>query len=202
MGRVWRGRAIPTTNHCFTSGRTLYTKNGTTSVGIPYRYNANYDAELIDTGKYNGAGANSDEGEQDEPNGIKYYPLPAFNQVLDIGEQVCQDGISSYLIRNAVPCNQTFQGTTSTDVQGRNGPPEWVTELYTVSSNGAPVVIDGDSGAVAFVVASATTRDIVGMVSQGYSCNTNKECTGMGTVGWGNGLLDAFGFTGHLNPHT
>jgi hypothetical protein len=67
---------ILTANHCFTAGKTVYTANGTTSVGIPYRYNVNFDAELIDTGKYNGAGANNDEGEQDEPNGIKYYRYP------------------------------------------------------------------------------------------------------------------------------
>jgi hypothetical protein len=191
-----------TANHCFKSGTTLHTENLRTAVGIPYRYNVNYDAELIDTGRYNGAGANSDEGESNTPTGgINWYPLPQGAPYVITGQQICQDGIASYVIRNAVPCNQVMEGTAYVYIQGANGPGAWVSEIYTQSTNGAPVAIDGDSGAVAFTVASATTRDAAGMVSAGFDCNSAGECTQMGFVFWVD-LLDAFGFTGHLNPHT
>ena len=76
----------------------------------------------------------------------------------------------------------------------------WVTEILTQSTNGAPVATAGDSGAVAFTVASSTTRDIAGMVSPGFGCDANDECTQMSFVYWPS-IVDAFGFTGHLNPH-
>ena len=198
-----------TANHCFTSGSTVSTENGNT-VGIPWRYNANWDAEAIDTGKFNGAGANADEGESNTSNGgIKWYPLAGNAQPLVGGQQICQDGISSYMYRNAVPCNIGVEGTITPQICGQNGPCEYVTEVAAATLDGNPVVIQGDSGAVVFDgFSSPTTRLAAGMVSYGWGggnpvspTNPLIEYYHLGFVWWQN-LYNAFGFTGRLNPHT
>jgi hypothetical protein len=196
-----------TANHCFPSGSTVFTQNGTTAVGIPYRYNENFDAELIDTGKYNGAGAQADEGESDTSGGgIKWYPLTGNAPPFMEQRLFCQDGISSWNYRRVVQCNFST-GTTADYICGQNGPCVWVPEMVLQSQNQTPAVIDGDSGGVVFTVASATTRDAAGMVSYGNGCtylsatNHTLQCTEMDFV-WYTNLYNDFGFTGRLNPHS
>lgn len=206
-----------TANHCFHSGNAVTTMNGATTIGTPYRYNNSLDAELIDTGKYNGAGANADEGEYDTSNGgIKWYPLTASDPAWATGQIFCQDGIKTYLVRHVVTCNLYTEGYTSWTVcTQKNGPAcSTITSgLQTQSDDGNPAVIQGDSGGVVFTVASSTTRSVGGMVDYETSNSTtgcfyvsatdhNLECPDMYFVWWGDGLYNAFGFTGRLNPHT
>jgi hypothetical protein len=192
-----------TAAHCFPSGDTVTTFNGTTHVGIPYRYNLNYDAEIIDTGKSNGAGTNADEGEYNTPGGgIKYYLVTGVNAAWSVGQVFCQDGVFSYDDGYGVPCNLRVSGTVTDAFTGANGA-ETVTEIEANSDNGSPTVVFGDSGAVVFNVVSATARYAAGLQSYGKDC-TNDHCQTTDFV-WAQNFLapaNVFGYPVHLNPHT
>jgi hypothetical protein len=192
-----------TANHCFTAGQIVTTENGTTHVGIPYRYNTSDDAELIDTGKYNGAGSIAGEGETNtSAGGINFYPLTATDPAWAVGQIFCQDGISSFEDGRGVPCNLYTEGAvTDPDICGANGACNNVNEIETQDDNGSPVATPGDSGGVVFTVASAYARSAAGMVDYGKNCTGPQgSCYIMDFV-WAPNLYNAFGYAVRLNPN-
>jgi hypothetical protein len=130
-----------------------------------------FDTELVDTGRFDGAGTNSDEA--DSPDG-KWYPVPTDHYSYG-GDTVCQDGARSYYATgHHIPCgitvgpyyfgNLIWDDNTVHAFQGIEGS---ISNKYLA---GMP----GDSGGMVFAEPSAgqTTRDARGQVTGGWSDST------------------------------
>ena len=213
-----------TANHCYHSGNVVTNNNGTAQVGIPYRYNNYDDAELIDTGKYNGNGAQADEGESNTSGGgINYYKLTNSDPGWSINQQFCQDGAESYKLNHNVPCDLFVQGATDWYVHQLNGNANTAVDgllAQQPNPNGPDPItgVEGDSGTVVFSYIAPNVRWAAGMLDaiqpDGTTPCTNNnpdgaaECPVTLFVWWGGrigqavNLYNAFGFTGVLNPHS
>ncbi len=185
--------------HCFTPNNGIYTMNYGRYIGNASGIADKYDAEIIWTGKYNGAGSNADEGETDGCGGICWYPLVQVNDPYQ-NEYVCQDGISSYLYMDRVPCDiEVGTPTTYYLCPLGDGYCGYVDGIHSYSNDGRPIVVFGDSGGVVFTIHSSSTRNAIGMVDAAGNCNSSGECTLMSFM-TANSILGALGV--HLNPHT
>ena len=183
--------------HCFTPGSAVYAQDGR-YIGRASRIVDQYDAEIIWTGKYHGAGSNADEGEYDTSiGGIHRYPLVGVASPVP-GEDLCQDGISSYSLRRGVPCNIRVDGPATYYLcplaNGRCG---YVDGYDADSDNGRPIIASGDSGAVVFAIHGPGTRSAVGMIDA-TTAGCSPNCYHLALVTQA-GIMTAFGV--HLNPH-
>jgi hypothetical protein len=186
-----------TAGHCFTPDNGVYTENFGASVGTSSSVSDTNDSEIVWTGKYLGGGSNADEGESDTAgNGIKYFPL-----VKTVGwaskEYVCQDGMQSYENGRGVPCNISIIGNSTYSLCLSNGYCGPVNGVKTGSTNGKPVVIAGDSGAVVFTINTPASRNALGMVDTSeVGCGT--DCVNMSFIPQG-AIMAAFHVS--LNPY-
>ncbi|MGW2705048.1 hypothetical protein [Streptomyces sp. NPDC001340] len=134
----------PTKSHYF--GKISGTKDG-------------WDAQLIDSGLYNGRGFNSDEA--DTPSG-KWYAVNNYAYSYN-GQTVCQDGAHSYYDGKGVPCGIK---TTSDDyrytIQWDDGSTH---RVRGVQGKGSYTCTQGDSGGLVFTVNDRTHRQARGIVS-------------------------------------
>jgi hypothetical protein len=149
-----------TADHCFPQGSKIYgdgntvgyfpsnpffTSNGNYAGTVLGTNSDHWDTEVIDTGRYNGAGTNADaatvNGSWDRINTDNY----SYN-----GDSVCEDGAVAYYTHNqAFPCgivviNQdtTFTGFWDDGTQH--------TARGVIGQGPANTVVGGDSGALVF----------------------------------------------------
>lgn len=155
--------------------------------------NDTYDAEVIDTGRYNGTGTNSDEA--DQPQG-KWYPVTSdnYSHNMDI---VCQDGAYSYYQHWGVPCGIEVVNDNWTENE------KWGGIIHTVQGvvgyNATYTGWTGDSGALVFTVTGANSREARGQVS---SVLDIKNASGAYIeIFWTEAPPILATFNLHLNPH-
>ncbi|MFJ2581176.1 S1 family peptidase [Kitasatospora aureofaciens] len=191
------GDYLITADHCFATGSGTHIYGEGDAVG---NWQLNYgsyvgdigndqpqwDAQVIWTKAYNGAGTNSDEA--DQPQG-QWYPVTSASCSYN-GDSVCQDGARSYYNGYGVPCGITV---TNQDVLYNitwdDGTVHTVRGVQGQSSGwmGEP----GDSGALVFSISGSNTRQARGIAS----------AMGGGSFFWTEApdILNAWNL--HLNPH-
>ncbi|MFI9723781.1 hypothetical protein ACIHFE_29675 [Streptomyces sp. NPDC052396] len=160
-----------TAAHCFDGVSNIYGEGDNEGhfgyrlgdwIGKVVNTNDHWDAQLIDTGRYNGAGSNSDEA--DDPAG-KWYAVKGTANSYN-GQTVCQDGARSYYTGHGVPCGITVQNEDVTyNLPWSNGTVHSVRGVKGYQPNWA--VTQGDSGALVFSVTNSTDRQARGIVSAG-----------------------------------
>ncbi|MEV4611310.1 hypothetical protein AB0K43_01725 [Kitasatospora sp. NPDC049258] len=188
---------LVTAAHCFRNGSTVNGEGGSNPgqftysrgdwIGQVVNTNDHWDAQLIDTGGYNGSGSNSDEA--DQPDGKWYYvkgTAYSYN-----GQAVCQDGARSYYSGHGVPCNISVKNDDITyNLTWNDGSVHSVRGVQGYNSTWA--VTEGDSGAAVFTVTNNTDREARGIVS---------ALAGNQWMYWTEAPDILGGFGQHLNPH-
>lgn len=185
-----------TAAHCFPNGAGVYGEGGRTAGHWTYTKGKyfgkvtstkdGWDAQLIDSGLYNGRGFNSDEA--DTPTG-KWY---AVNNVAYSykGQRVCQDGARSFYNHQGVPCGIT---TVNDDYRYRIS---WsdgsLHNVRGVQGKGSYTGTEGDSGGLVFTVNDSRRRQARGIVSAG---------DGPGEIEWTEATDILHSFSLKLNPH-
>ena len=192
-----------TANHCFPANAKVFGDGnpiGNFDAVPPGHYfglikgnNDTYDAEVIDTGKYNGAGVNGDEA--DQPQG-KWYPVTSYNYSYNM-DVVCQDGVKSYYEKWGVPCGIEVVNNNWTQNETWGGKVHSVQGV--VGYNGTYTGQGGDSGALVFTVTGANSREARGQVSSIFP--TKNSAGNYIEIFWTEAppILATFGLV--LNPH-
>ena len=197
---------ILTAAHCFNVGASVYGEGdpigdfGFTNgnhFGKVVLQSTHFDAEVIDTGKADGNGSNSDDAELRGD----WFPVVQADYSLN-GESVCQDGARAYYtygkgvvcgitIKNDdITYNETWDNGAVYSVQGE----EATRSSYAIGQ--------GDSGGLVFTICGSNCRDAVGQNSAGAFTNTNPTSTTMFFVDAPD-VIDQFGaaINPELNPH-
>jgi len=185
-----------TAAHCFPTGAAVYGEGGAQPGHWTYTPGNHFgnisamrdgwDAELIDSFRYNGAGFNSDEA--DTPAG-KWYPVNSYAYSY-AGQTVCQDGARSYYNGRGVLCGIKV---TNADLRYQL---VWadntVHNVRGVRGTAGYAGTDGDSGALVFAVTDSTHRQARGVHSAGTTASD---------IIWTEApdILNAFNLK--LNPH-
>ncbi|MFF0001647.1 chymotrypsin family serine protease [Streptomyces avermitilis] len=192
-----RGRDyLITAAHCYPNGAGVYGEGGSTPGHWTYT-KGNYfgkvtstkdewDAQLIDSGLYNGRGFNSDEA--DKPSG-KWYAVNNYAYSY-YGQKVCQDGARSYYNGKGVPCNiTTVRDDYRYTMTWEDGSTHHV---RGVQGHGTYTCTQGDSGGLVFTINDGSHRQARGIVSAN---------SGTDDIYWteATDILHSFGLK--LNPH-
>ncbi|MFI6445622.1 hypothetical protein [Kitasatospora sp. NPDC050543] len=190
--------SLVTAAHCFRNGTDVYGEGDPEGhfgaryghrIGHVVNTNARWDAQLIETGGFNGAGTNS--AEADQPRG-KWYRVKGTAYSYN-GQSVCQDGARSFYTGHGVPCGIKVQNSdVRYNLKWEDGSVHAVRGVMGRNSHWA--VTQGDSGALVFSVTNRTDRKARGIVSGESGNHTNLWWTEAPDI------IDAFGID--LNPHT
>ena len=183
-----------TAAHCFPTGNDVYGEGdkirywGLTPgfhIGKVTDQDTHWDAEVIDTGLYNGNGTNSDEADQPQSTVIA---VTSFGTSWT-GDTVCQDGAMSFYSQKGVPCGIKVVNDDITFNEIDNG---WSVRGVVGKASGGYGATQGDSGGLVFTISGYSTRQARGQV----------DATGDGGyVYWSEAkdILGHYGMT--LNPH-
>ncbi|MET8579725.1 hypothetical protein ABZX39_02390 [Streptomyces collinus] len=158
-----------TAAHCYPDGAGVYGEGGPTPGRWTYRKGHyfgkvtstkdSWDAQVIDSGLYNGKGFNSDEA--DRPSG-KWYRVNNYAYSYK-GQTVCQDGARSYYNGKGVPCGiKVVNDDYRYSLQWEDGSTH---NVRGVQGHGSYACIQGDSGGLVFTVNDSTHRQARGIVS-------------------------------------
>ncbi|MFE9499378.1 hypothetical protein [Streptomyces collinus] len=185
-----------TAAHCYPNGTGVYGEGGRTAGRWTYTKGHyfgkvtstkdGWDAQVIDSGLYNGKGFNSDEA--DKPSG-KWYAVnnSAYSYY---GQNVCQDGARSYYNGKGVPCNiMTVRDDYRYTVKWEDGSTH---HIRGVQGHGTYTCTQGDSGGLVFTINDGSHRQARGIVSAN---------SGTDYIYWteATDILHSFGLK--LNPH-